>query len=34
MDTTFRDPKSAHNVHTVKCEDCHPKGVPKKRQAH
>jgi hypothetical protein len=31
MDTTFRDPKSAHNVHTVKCLDCHPKGVPKKR---
>jgi hypothetical protein len=31
MDTTFRDPKSVHNVHTVKCADCHPKGVPKKR---
>jgi hypothetical protein len=31
MDTTFRDLKSKHNVHTVKCEDCHPKGVPKKR---
>lgn len=30
MDTTFRDPKSAHNVHTVKCGDCHPKGVPKR----
>lgn len=30
MDTTFRDPKSAHNVHTVRCADCHPKGVPKK----
>jgi hypothetical protein len=30
MDTSFRDPKSAHNVHTVKCLDCHPKGVPKK----
>jgi hypothetical protein len=30
MDTTFRDPKSGHNVHTVKCVDCHPKGVPKK----
>jgi hypothetical protein len=31
MDTTFRDPKSAHNVHTVKCLDCHPKGPPPKR---
>lgn len=30
MDTTFRDPKSRHNVHTVKCADCHPNGVPKK----
>ena len=33
MDTTFRDPKSPHNVHFVKCADCHPKGVPKKRAA-
>lgn len=31
MDTTFRDPKSGHNVHTVRCADCHPKGVPPKR---
>jgi hypothetical protein len=31
MDTTFRSPKSAHDVHTVKCLDCHPKGVPRKR---
>lgn len=30
MDTTFRDLKSRFNVHTVKCADCHPKGVPKK----
>jgi hypothetical protein len=30
MDTTFRDLKSRHNVHTVKCADCHPNGVPKK----
>lgn len=33
MDTTFRDVKSRFNVHTVKCADCHPKGVPPKRQA-
>jgi len=33
MDTTFLNPKSAHNVHTAKCVDCHPKGVPKKRPA-
>jgi hypothetical protein len=31
MDTTFKDPKSLHNIHFVKCADCHPKGVPKKR---
>lgn len=28
MDTTFRDPKSRHNIHFVKCLDCHPLGVP------
>ena len=28
MDTTFRDVKSPHNIHFVKCADCHPKGVP------
>jgi hypothetical protein len=32
MDTTFRDPKSPHNIHFVKCADCHPKGVPRKRE--
>jgi hypothetical protein len=31
MDTTFLAPKSAHNIHFVKCVDCHPKGVPRKR---
>jgi hypothetical protein len=31
MDTTFLNPKSARNVHTVKCEDCHANGVPKRR---
>jgi hypothetical protein len=29
MDTTFLNPKSKHNVHWVKCSDCHPNGVPK-----
>jgi len=31
MDTTFLNPKSKHNVHWVKCVDCHFKGVPKKK---
>jgi len=31
MDTTFRSPDSPHDVHRVTCEDCHPKGVPKRR---
>ncbi len=30
MDTTFKDLKSPHNIHRVKCIDCHPKGVPQK----
>ena len=28
MDTTFMNPKSRHNIHTVACADCHPKGIP------
>jgi RNase P subunit RPR2 len=31
MDTTFKSSKSPHNVHFVKCMDCHTKGVPKKK---
>jgi RNase P subunit RPR2 len=31
MDTTFKSVKSPHNVHTVKCSDCHTKGVPQKK---
>ena len=31
MDTTFKNAKSLHNIHTVKCADCHTKGVPKRR---
>jgi cytochrome c7-like protein/cytochrome c554/c'-like protein len=32
MDTTFKSAKSAHNIHFVKCMDCHTKGVPKKKK--
>jgi len=31
MDTTFKAAKSPHNVHFVKCIDCHTKGVPNKK---
>jgi hypothetical protein len=31
MDTTFKSASSRHNIHWVKCADCHPKGVPKKK---
>jgi hypothetical protein len=30
MDTTFKARASSHNIHFVKCLDCHEKGVPKK----
>jgi hypothetical protein len=30
MDTTFRSPDSRHNIHWVKCLDCHPRGVVRK----
>lgn len=33
MDTTFKDKSSKHNIHSVKCLDCHDKGVPKKKAA-
>jgi len=29
MDTTFASAASAHNIHWVKCEDCHQHGIPK-----
>jgi hypothetical protein len=32
MDTTFKAPKSPHNIHFVKCLDCHPKGIPRKKK--
>jgi hypothetical protein len=31
MDTTFKSAKSPHNIHFVKCVDCHTKGIPKKK---
>jgi hypothetical protein len=31
MDTTFKSARSRHNVHNVKCADCHAKGVPQKK---
>jgi len=31
MDTTFKLATSKHNIHWVKCMDCHTKGVPKKK---
>ena len=32
MDTTYKSLKSPHNIHTVKCVDCHTQGVPKKKK--
>jgi hypothetical protein len=29
MDTTFANPSSKHNIHWVRCEDCHQHGVRK-----
>jgi Cytochrome c554 and c-prime len=31
MDTTFKNRKSPHNIHFVKCVDCHTQGIPKKK---
>jgi hypothetical protein len=33
MDTTFADAKSKHNVHWVRCADCHQHGIPKAKPA-
>jgi hypothetical protein len=30
MDTTFASLNSKHNIHWVKCADCHTHGVPRK----
>jgi hypothetical protein len=31
MDTTFFNLKSPHNIHNVRCLDCHPMGVPNRK---
>jgi hypothetical protein len=31
MDTTFLKKESTHNIHFVKCVDCHAKGVPPRK---
>lgn len=33
MDTSFKSTSSHHNIHFVKCLDCHTKGIPKKHRA-
>ncbi len=33
MDTTYNAKASSHDIHTVRCQDCHPKGVPGNRGA-
>ena len=33
MDTSFHDAKSRHNIHSVKCIDCHPSGVPRRTRS-
>jgi hypothetical protein len=32
MDTSFASKDSKHNIHWVKCQGCHVKGVPKKKE--
>jgi hypothetical protein len=32
MDTTFANAKSRHNIHTVKCSECHPAGIPRRKE--
>ncbi len=32
MDTTFKSTGSTHNIHFVKCTDCHTKGIPRKHR--
>ncbi|HWG21979.1 MAG TPA: hypothetical protein VG225_15720 [Terracidiphilus sp.] len=33
MDTTFANAKSAHDIHWVKCADCHQHGIPRAKQS-
>jgi len=32
MDTTFKSAQSQHNIHFVKCADCHKRGIPRRRR--
>lgn len=34
MDTTYANASSPHNIHWVKCADCHLHGIPKKKNVH
>ena len=36
MDTTFKSSKSPHDIHFVKCENCHTRGIPNRthREVH
>ena len=33
MDTTYANAASPHNIHWVKCADCHQHGIPKAEDA-
>jgi hypothetical protein len=33
MDTTFVSAQSKHNIHWVKCGDCHSNGIPAKKKS-
>jgi hypothetical protein len=33
MDTTFFSKDSRHNIHRVKCPDCHTNGIPRKKES-
>jgi hypothetical protein len=33
MDTTFLSKDSRHNIHRVKCADCHTSGVPRRKES-
>jgi hypothetical protein len=33
MDTTYTNAASTHNIHWVKCADCHQHGVPQMKKA-
>ena len=34
LSALMRDPLSPFDIHSVKCADCHPKGVPPRRARH